>query len=71
MVFPRTWSRIVWNSEPWRGLVKKSASMFSVGQYVTWTIPRVTRSLSQKKPMSIWRVCSAAGRPFSISLIVL
>ena len=38
MVFPRTWSRIVWNSEPWRGLVKKSASMFSTRIYMTVTM---------------------------------
>lgn len=51
--------------------MKKSANMSSVGQYSIVMTPLVRRSVSQKYPMSICLVCSAAGRPLSINLIVL
>ena len=44
----RIMSHIFWNADPCSGLVKKSASMFSLGQYVTLTSPFCILSVKKK-----------------------
>ena len=67
---PITLSRIVRKSDPCRGLVMRSAIMFSVGQYMSLMIPLTRRSCSQKYPIRMCRESSEVGLPFSMSLTV-
>ena len=69
-VMPITLSRMVRKSDPCRGLVMRSAIIFSVGQYTSLMIPLTRRSCNQKYPMRMCRESSDVGLPFSKSLTV-
>ena len=69
---PITTSHIFLNSEPCKGLVKKSLSIIPVGQYSIPTCSYFSLSTIQKFLMAICRDCFPAEvRPFFKSLIVL
>ena len=62
--------RNILNFEPWRGLVKKSPIMSSVGQYLIMIFPRLTQSETKNYLMFMCRVrFPLDARPlFSISI---
>jgi hypothetical protein len=70
-VIPITLSRMVRKSDPCKGLVMRSAIIFSVGHYTSLMIPLTRRSCSQKHPIRMCRESSEVGLPFDSGLVVL
>ena len=65
-------SCILQNATPWSGLVKKSASIFSVGQYVTLTSPHLIWSVTKNYlTLRYFIHLLLDALPFSDSRIVL